>query len=767
MTCDFQTVTDTLLKNMASSTTIFYVNLLNTLFGAYLKDAQIYEFERYASAKLHNGTNRVAPEMSEFYLNADRELLCRDIRELLPFIFDKPNTYKELYQLIRFDDTLSAALRKDVLSRVPAAYSDDASLVNMIYESVYLAVTRQYEKQGAGYAVLHYTSNALAVRDALFANSEYVPPSRNFCGRDAELAELHALVQDNSTVIITGLAGIGKSELVRAYAERHKSEYTYFGYYFYKGSLKTIIADCLGDPMADDENARYRNNLELCATCGTNVLLIIDNFNATPEEDDCFYDLADLKCKVIFTSHKHYDDLCVYELKEFRSAELLLQLVGKFYAYTEKERGTLLKLIDLFDGHTYCVELFARLLHKSFYDPKLLFFKLNDNPKSIVEQVFATKDKRSRKKTCYDHIKDLFDLMKLPAEYQNVMQMLIAAPCNGIRKDFMAELMQMQNMIPLDDLVELGLVYEFPNGTITLQSIIRTLVKTELTPNDENCAPLITSIRSFGIVVSREVFAVRDTMLEVILSAVTNISFKEQKAYFSLIDDCFYIANQYESMPYMKSLLALEKQVLCADDAQQNTLYLSAMVAYEMQSENHAEALALQEEAVACAMQCSDTLLQATMLSTYGYCLYHENREAEALQVLEQSVTLFEQLDDDKVFCSAKYFAINHYADLLFSLGRADEAIRQVLSAKQSLEQKKLTNIATYAECEYSLGKYYLWRHDASAVNELVDAFRIMIDIYGIDSDWVQIKRAAVMEWIADSHSDFSQYASLTKLLEG
>ena len=385
MTCDFQTVTDTLLKNMASSTTIFYVNLLNTLFGAYLKDAQIYEFERSVSAKLHNGTIRVAPEMSEFYLNADRELLCRDIRELLPSIFDKPNTYKELYQLIRFDDTLSAALRKDVLSRVPAACSDDASLVNMIYEAVYLAVTRQYEKQGAGYAVLHYTSNALAVRDALFANSEYVPPCRNFCGRDAELAELHALVQDNSTVIITGLAGIGKSELVRAYAERHKSEYTYFGYYFYKGSLKTIIADCLGDPMADDENARYRNNLELCATCGTNVLLIIDNFNATPEEDDCFYDLADLKCKVIFTSHKHYDDLCVYELKEFRSAELLLQLVGKYHKYSDDVRNTLLKIIEAVDRHTFCVELCARVLHKGYCDPAELLQKLSEGMQSIEE----------------------------------------------------------------------------------------------------------------------------------------------------------------------------------------------------------------------------------------------------------------------------------------------------------------------------------------------------------------------------------------------
>lgn len=92
--------------------------------------------------------------MSGFYLNADRKILCGDIKELLQYIFDKPNTYKELYELIQYDDSLSVPMRKNVLGRVSAQYSDDTSLVNMIYEAVYIAVTRQYENSGSGYVAL-------------------------------------------------------------------------------------------------------------------------------------------------------------------------------------------------------------------------------------------------------------------------------------------------------------------------------------------------------------------------------------------------------------------------------------------------------------------------------------------------------------------------------------------------------------------------------------------------------------------------------------
>lgn len=331
MQCDFRNVTDFLMRNMGSSATIYYNNLLNLLFGSYLAKAHLYEFDRAVSAKLHKGTIRVAPEMSEFYLNADRKILCKDIKEILQYIFDKPNAYKELYELIQYDDTLSIPMRKNVLSRVSPRYQDDNSLVNMIYEAVYTAVTRQYTKGENGYTALAYFNQLAPVNDALFANSEYVAPCRHFCGRDEELDELHSLVQNNSSVIITGIAGIGKSELVRAYAQKHKSEYAHFGYYFYNGSLKTIIANIISNPIIMDENIRYRKNLELLSSLGKSALLIIDNINVTPEDDECFDEVLNAGCNVIFTSNYRYDDYCTYDLKELRTKDLIKENLLRSY----------------------------------------------------------------------------------------------------------------------------------------------------------------------------------------------------------------------------------------------------------------------------------------------------------------------------------------------------------------------------------------------------------------------------------------------------
>ena len=767
MQCDFQNVTDTLLRNLASSTTVYYINLLNALFAAYLADAHIYQFERFTSAKLHSGTIRVSPEMSEFYLNADRKVLRRDIAELLPYIFDQPNTYKELYDLIRYDDTLSAPLRKEILSRVPAQYADKTSLIDMIYEAVFIAVTRQYVKADRGYVAARYAADAASYKDALFANSEFIMPCRHFCGRDAELNELHALVQDNSTVIVTGIAGIGKSELVRAYAERHRSEYAYFGYYFYKGSLKTIIANMISNPVIADESERYRRNLELLAALGKSVLLIIDNFNAVPEEDDCFYDLLDLDCRVIFTSHRHYDDLCVYELTEFRSKELLLNLIGKFYNYKPNEKNLLLKIIDAVDRHTFCVELCARLMHKGFYTPKSLSAKLCGGLKSILERFSATKDKHPKKKTCYDHIKDLFGLIELPEEYRNVLRMLIVLPCSGIRKDAMAALMGTDDMVTLDDLVELGLVQEFTNGSVTLHPMIRTLVKSELNPDSENCAPLISSVRAVCVNEGADTETDCYKMLEIIDFAVKDIDFRNQREHFIFISDCFQLAERTGSLSHMDSLLTQEKQVLCAEDAQQNALYLGDRAACEMHRSNYPRALALQEEAVQYAMQYSDTLLQANALSTCGYFLALNNRQPEALKATEQSLALFRELEAEGVFSFDKYRTTTIYADLLFSAGRFQEAVKLLSAAESELNAKQFDHTAVYANCKFSLAVYHLALHDAAAADELVCAFRILIDLYGAESDLVRIRRAEAKQYIAQTRFDLTKNAPLMQLLEG
>ena len=693
--------------------------------------------------------------------------MCSDIKELLQYIFDKPNTYKELYELILYDDSLSVPMRKSVLGRVAMQYSNDTSLVNMIYEAVCIAVTRQYENSGAGYVALRYTSNISLIGDALFANSEYVSPCDYFCGRDAELDELHAMVQDNSSVIVTGMAGIGKSELVRAYAQIHKSEYSHFGYYFYKGSLKSIIANIISNPVLMDEYFRYRKNLELLSSLGESALLVIDSNNITPEDDDCFEEVLNAGCKVIFVSNYCYDGYCTYDLKEFRSADISLELIRKFYDYKPDERDALFSILTAVSNHTFCVYLHARVMGKRLYTPKTLAKKLRyDNGFwSIAERFAATKDKHSKKKTYYDHIRELFHIMDIPERHRQILTMMIVAPYQGVRKDFMAKLMGLRSMVIIEDLIEVGLIQEYDNGKITLQTIIRELVKSELEPDSDNCALLIGSIRSVclneALIMDIEI----DRIHDIISSAIQNINFSPFDRYVPFLHDCYKFSDRFGISYYTGFLISQEKGLHNSRDAKQNTFVLSDEASFEMMQGNRDKALELQEKAVRRSQECDDIMLQANTVNTYGYYLNLANRKEEALKAMQTGMALFDRLDDDCAFYFDKYRAIINYADLLFSLGQTDEAIRKVSSAEKSLQEYGLQNTEIYADCLYSLGLYHVCLNDTSAGDELVSAFRIFIDLYGRDSDFVQARAAELQSYIETAHINLTDYEPLKQLL--
>ena len=768
MRCDFQNVTDTLMRNMASSTTIYYNNLLNTLFGSYLADASLYAFDNPTATKLHKGVIRVASEMSEFYLDADRSVLCGDIKELLQYIFDKPNTFKELYELIQFDDTLSASIRKDILSRVSKQYSDDNSLVDMIYEAVHTAVTRKYEKSGTAYVALKYSTDISLIEDVLFANSEYIPPCKHFCGRDSELNKLHTLVQDNTTVIVTGVAGIGKSELVRAYAKEHKKEYQNFGYYFYGGSLKDIIANIIRDPVTADSdlNTRYRHNLDLLSDLGESVLLIIDNFNSMSDDDECFDDVYDLKCKVIFTSHMRFEDYAKYELQAFRHADDVKTLTKYFYKYKEDEWKYLLEIFGIFEFHTFCIELCAKAFTKGVFTPKSLYKNLRTfKIKDFAEKISAKKDKHPKKKTYFDHIRELFNLLGLPEQHKQVLRIMVFAPNYGFRKDFFAKIMNLKNMVIVEDLIDVGLLNENYWGKISIQSVVAEVVRSELETNNVNCFDFLEIVRTLCINESNIADVGETTILQMAAVTFRLMDFDDTDFQFRFVHDCFKFTEHIGESSLNDDMIAFEKNNH-RDDPELKTLYLSDSAYYEMIKKHLDNALDYQMEAVNCSKNCdNNVLLQANTVNTYGYYLNHANRKEDALKAMQIGLALFDQLDGDGVFYFDKYRAIINYADLLFSLGHTDEAITQVSSAEKTLQELDLQNTEVYADCVYSLGLYHLCLNNSLAGNELVSAFRIFINLYGSQSDFVNTRLAELQEYIKIVDNNIMEYEPLKRLL--
>lgn len=88
-------------------------------------------------------------------------------------------------------------------------------------------------------------------------------------------------MQSDGKVFLTGVAGVGKSELVRTYAEKYASEYAHIGYYNYneyRNGIADIIANVLPNMafIRSDIEALYEENLELLSAFGKNLLLVID-----------------------------------------------------------------------------------------------------------------------------------------------------------------------------------------------------------------------------------------------------------------------------------------------------------------------------------------------------------------------------------------------------------------------------------------------------------------------------------------------------------
>ena len=87
-------------------------------------------------------------------------------------------------------------------------------------------------------------------------------PCRHFLGREDELEKLHAILEENSKVFLYGIAGIGKSELAKAYAKTYRKKYTNILYLMYSGDLRQDIIDLdFADDLPEDtEENRFRKH---------------------------------------------------------------------------------------------------------------------------------------------------------------------------------------------------------------------------------------------------------------------------------------------------------------------------------------------------------------------------------------------------------------------------------------------------------------------------------------------------------------------------
>ena len=302
-------------------------------------------------------------------------------------------------------------------------------------------------------------------------------------------------ILENSKVFLYGIAGIGKSELAKAYAKQYKKYYTNILYAEYTGDLYQSVTDLdfTDDLPEDSEEERFRKHNRFLRSLKDDTLLIIDNFNATATQDSFLPVMLKYRCRILFTTRSKLDGHCILQLKEIRETSALFQLVSAFYTESEEHRVLVKEIIETVHRHTFAVELAAKLLENGILHPEQLLAKLRDEKASLEnkDKISAIKDGQNSKATYYHHIHTLFSLYSLSQEQQDILRDLCFLPFTGISARIFADWLGLTTLNEINDLIETGFVQANTRHTISLHPMIQEITLSETRPSVTSCHSLL------------------------------------------------------------------------------------------------------------------------------------------------------------------------------------------------------------------------------------------------------------------------------------
>lgn len=183
------------------------------------------------------------------------------------------------------------------------------------------------------------------------------------------------MLSSKGKVFLQGIAGIGKSELIKAYAEKFKKEYTKIIYFTYSGNLTKDIANL---DFADDINSnesvknRFSRHNNFLRRLKEDSLIIVDNFNTTAGKDEALDVVMGYSCRIVFTTRCRFDDFFTMTLTEINNTDDLISMMGYFYSDADENRQCLEQIILAVHRHTFAVEFSALLLKIGLLGPNEL-----------------------------------------------------------------------------------------------------------------------------------------------------------------------------------------------------------------------------------------------------------------------------------------------------------------------------------------------------------------------------------------------------------
>lgn len=333
-------------------------------------------------------------------------------------------------------------------------------------------------------------------------------PTCHIIGRDKEILRIDEAFQKDNIVCLSGIGGIGKSELSREFAKRYyKKKYDTIQFVDYRDNLMTTIStlvfanfnekafvDNYNDDNLPLNKALYKKKLELLLNCNEKNLIVIDGFDNVDDENA--NDLLTLNCHVLITSRGYFEVLDNYiDVSSFEDENDLLKLFASYCSdidlFDEEQLMLVKKIIALVGSHTLTIKLIAQLIETNGYPLNVIQEALINNNQEILDDKIKHGNVYM---TLNGHLDRLFALSNFDEEDKLIMANLSLIPAAGILKyQFKKWSAKEDTMSRVSRLVEFGWIIS-GHGKIALHPLIASMVHKRIKINTIDSKVFITNL---------------------------------------------------------------------------------------------------------------------------------------------------------------------------------------------------------------------------------------------------------------------------------
>ena len=750
--CDFSSIITTVRKYIGDDRGMNQIDLLYELFEGFLEEesSQDFDFDNGLVCRWFNGQARISPRISGYYLHTDnRNRLADDIEtNILPLMCDSAMAIQEIYKILIQDGTISDQKKEQLTQDYPCHTSEEQAA--FLASVLCFGMERTFVKRNAATKKLLAAGTLSPVISDFVYNGEVPKACAHFCGRNQELSTLHELISEKRIIFLQGIAGIGKSELAKAYARAYRKDYTNILYLTYSGDLRQDIIDLdfVDDLPEDTEEDRFRKHNRFLRSLKEDTLLIIDNFNTTAGKDAFFSVLLKYRCRILFTTRSRFDNYASFNLGEISDPDALLSLMGYFYSDAKRKQSILKQIIQTVHSHTLAVELSARLLETGILEPQELLARLQVEKSALgaTDTIDIVKDGQSRKATYYEHIHTLFSLYRLSEEELNIMRGLIFVPVSGVSGRLYANWMKLSDMNRINDLIEKGFVQTQSGRQISLHPMIQEVAIDETRPSVNNSAVLLDSLQTICLLHGHDVTWYKPLFLT-IENIIREIADDNTPAYLSFLEDVFPHMEKYHYTAGMELIIG-KLSGLLTDETVGRSTDRAVLLDYRAACEEKTEkAIKLEKEAIALIPEISEenAHLVSNLYSNLGGLYKKAGKRDLAQQAMEQGLRILEQYD--LLYYHDSIAQTANYAVLLTEMGQPEKGLSALKKLSRMIRDLNSDQTMDYATVQEAIGGICLATGDIrQATTHFKKALAIYEAVHNGEPDMIETKKQEILQ---------------------